>query len=240
MRDSTPQKGPTSSSQEDLPQGSANIAVALRHAISSGHYKFGEKLPTERELAERFRTSRGTIREALRQLEGLKMVRRRRGSGTFVTFLSEDAGSEVVNMTSPIELIDVRAALEPRMAHLAAINASNNDIERIRGALAQLEACGNDPVEFSRADETFHRFIAECTRNTLLMWFYRRINEIRGHTKWHGMRDKILDPARIAKYNQQHRMLFEAIRNRDAASAERVVTEHIADAKRHLLGAADH
>ena len=140
MRDSTPQKGPTSSSQEDLPQGSANIAVALRHAISSGHYKFGEKLPTERELAERFRTSRGTIREALRQLEGLKMVRRRRGSGTFVTFLSEDAGSEVVNMTSPIELIDVRAALEPRMAHLAAINASNNDIERIRGALAQLVA----------------------------------------------------------------------------------------------------
>lgn len=235
----TSQARSDSLSQQERPQGSANIAVALRHSISAGQYKFGEKLPTERELAERFRTSRGTIREALRQLEDLKMVRRRRGSGTFVTFLSEDAGSEVVNMTSPIELIDVRAALEPRMAHLAAINASNNDIERIRGALVRLEACGNDPVEFSRADETFHRYIAECTRNTLMMWFYRRINEIRGHNKWHGMRDKILNPDRIETYNIQHRKLFEAIRNRDAATAERVVAEHIADAKRHLLGVTD-
>ena len=66
--------------------GSAGISAQLRRSILEGVYEFSDRLPAERQLAETFNVSRGTIREALRRLEELGMVTREIGSGTFVTY----------------------------------------------------------------------------------------------------------------------------------------------------------
>lgn len=215
--------------------GSAGIVAHLRRAILDGTYAYSERLPPERELAAHFEASRGTVREALRQLEEMKLVTRRVGSGTFVSHRQFDAHEDVADVTSPLELIQVRLALEPHMARLAVLNATARDLERLHESLQRVEDAA-DPEGFSRADEEFHLSLAECTGNQLIVWLYRRINEVRAHAQWNAMKDQILIPERIHEYNMQHRQLYTAVSRRDVEGAVNTMTEHIEKAHKDLLG----
>ena len=216
--------------------GSAAIAARLRQAILDGRYADGERLPAERDLAQHFEASRSTVREALRRLEESHLVTRRIGSGTFVNHRPALDQGDIAEVTSPVELIDVRLAVEPQMARLVAINATQRDLERLGEALKRVESCGGDRELFSRADEQFHLMMAECTRNPLMVWLYRQINDVRSHALWNGMKDIILTESRIAEYNRQHRELYEAMCNRDVDAATQAIVAHLEKARRDLLG----
>ncbi len=217
--------------------GSAAIAARLRQAILDGRYANGERLPAERDLAIHFESSRSTVREALRRLDEMNLVTRRIGSGTFVNHRQALDKSDIAEVTSPIELIDVRLAIEPQRARLVAVNAAARDLERLGDALGRVEACGEDQEAFSRADEQFHLALAEATRNPLMAWLYHHINDVRSHAQWGRMKDKILTGKRIDEYNRQHRALYDALCNRDVDSAVRIITAHLEKARRDLLGA---
>ncbi len=216
--------------------GSAAIAARLRQAILDGKYADGERLPAERDLARHFDASRSTVREALRRLEEMHLVSRRIGSGTFVNYKPALDESNIAEVTSPIELIEVRLAIEPQMARLVAVNATARDLERLGEALRRVENCGEDREYFSRADEQFHLMLAESTRNPLMVWLYRQINDVRSHAQWDGMKDKILTAARIAGYNRQHRELYTALCNRDVDAAVEIIDAHLEKARGDLLG----
>ncbi len=220
-------------------KGSAAIATTLQKAILEGSYAYGERLPPERDLAKHYKTSRSTIREALRRLEDLKLVSRRIGSGTYVSYHRTPDGHVMAYRTSPVELIEVRLGIEPQMARLAALHATIEDLGRLEATMDELERIGADRDAFSNADEQFHLRLAECTRNPLMIWLYKHINDIRGHAAWHRMKEKILTPERIAIYNEQHRRVFEAISHRDAESAANIVRDHIEKARQDLLGVED-
>ncbi len=217
--------------------GSANIAVELRQAILGGDLVFGQKLPPERSLALQFGASRNTVREALRQLEENDLVSRRVGSGTYVIYRDTNDRDDAADATSPLELIEVRFAVEPNMTRLAVQNAGARDLERLEEALINLEKAGDDPKRFSRADEAFHLCLAECSRNPLMAWLYKQVNEVRGNTLWFEAREKILTPARIAEYNREHRQLYEAIRRREMDNALSLINDHLNDARTDLIGA---
>ncbi|HLB81363.1 MAG TPA: FadR/GntR family transcriptional regulator [Dongiaceae bacterium] len=221
----------------DPVRGSAWITAQLRQAIREGGYAHGEKLPAERQLAEAFGASRTTVRIALGQLEADRLVRRRVGSGTFVNYRAPGDAEDIAEQTSPIELIDVRLGVEPHMVRLAVLNAAARDIDRLAEAIQRMDADCVDAEGFTRWDEQFHLLMAECTRNPLMVWIYRQINEVRAHAQWDSMKDKVLTPARIAEYNRQHRALFEALRSRDVEAAAAIVTNHLHYARRQLLGA---
>ena len=224
---------------DTVTKGSAAIATTLQKAILKGTFAYGERLPPERDLAKHYDTSRSTVREALRRLEDLKLVTRRIGSGTYVNYHRTPDGHVMATRTSPIELIEVRLGIEPQMARLAALHATIEDLGRLEAAIMELEKAGEDRDAFSNADEQFHLRLAECTRNPLMIWLYRHINDIRGHAAWNRMKEKILTPERIAAYNEHHRRIFEAISNRDAESAANIVREHIEKAHQDLLGVED-
>jgi GntR family uxuAB operon transcriptional repressor len=217
--------------------GAAVIAAQLREAITSGTYAHGQRLPAERHLAAHFGASRTTVREALRQLEDQTLVTRRVGSGTFVNRPAAAPDEAIVEVISPLELIEVRQVIEPHLARMAVVHATARDLERMAEALAQLEGADADQERFSSADERFHLALAEAADNRLMVWLYRHINEIRGHAQWGAMKRKILTPATIDLYNQQHRALYDAIRSRDVETAVRVITLHLDKARRDLLGA---
>lgn len=219
--------------------GAANIAVELRQAILLGDFLHGEKLPPERSLAEAFGASRNTVREALRVLEEDGMVSRRIGSGTYVTFKNDSDRDEAAEATSPLELIDAREAIEPQMVRLAVKNASNRDIDRLEVALLRLERSVDDYRRFSRADEVFHLCIAECSRNPMMVWLYRQVNEVRGNALWYGVRGKILTRERMEQYNIEHRELFDAIRLRDMEKALAIINNHMNKARADILGASE-
>ena len=230
-------------SNEALPdavtKGSAAIATTLQKAILEGSYAYGERLPPERDLAKHYKTSRSTIREALRRLEDLKLGSRRIGSGTYVSYHRTPDGHVMAYRTSPVELIEVRLGIEPQMARLAALHATIEDLGQLEAAIEELEKIGADRDAFSNADEQFHLRLAECTRNPLMIWLYKHINDIRGHAAWHRMKEKILTPERIRIYNDQHRRIFDAISQRDAESAWNIVRDHIEKARQDLLGVED-
>jgi len=218
------------------PGGSAHIATQLRRAILDGNYGYRERVPSERELASDFGAARGTVRAALKQLEEMHLVVRRPGAGTFVRYRGQADEEDIAEQTSPLELIEVRLSVEPSVARLAVMHANTKDLERIEEALLRVEAAGADVEAFSRADEAFHLALAESTRNPLMVWLYRHINDVRGHAQWSVRKDKILTAERITEYNVQHRKLFAAVASRDAQSATDVMTRHLEKARRDLLG----
>ena len=137
----------------DPVRGSAWITGQLRQAIQEGHYTHGEKLPAERQLAEAFGTSRTTVRMALDHLENERLVTRRVGSGTFVNYRPPNEAEEVAEMTSPVELIEVRLGLEPHMVRLAVLNATARDVDRLSEIVLQLEKGPLDAERFTQLDE---------------------------------------------------------------------------------------
>lgn len=217
--------------------GGANaIANKLRNAIIEGSFTYRERMPSERALAKQFGAARGTIRSALHQLEEMNLVTRRAGSGSFVCYRGYADHEDITELTSPLELIEVRLAIEPAMARLAVINANAQDLERMADTLHRVESAGADPELFSEYDESFHMALAESARNPLMLWLYRHINEVRGHAQWTARKDKVLTPLKIKQYNQQHRDLYTAISRRDVDEADKVLREHLTQAKADLLG----
>lgn len=213
------------------------IASVLRREIVDGVYAYRDRLPAERLLAERFRAARGTVRSALQHLEQARLLTREPGRGAFVSYRGFAPQEDIAELTSPLELIDVRVAVEPDMARLAVRHANAQDLKRMRDALERVEGCNGDAEIFSRADEAYHLCLAECTRNPLMLWLYRHINEVRHHTQWNIRKDKILIPEAIEGYNRQHRALYEAIVARDADTAAQILIDHLKQARTDLLGA---
>ncbi len=216
-------------------RGAHWVADRLRRAILDGAYGQGRRMPAERQIAQALSVSRGTVREALKLLREDGMVERRIGIGTFVAPAGEAREEDIAEITSPLELMDVRAAIEPRIVRLVVLNAKPRDMVRLTDALAGLERCGSDRDSFSDWDQRFHLAMAEATHNPLMIAIYRQINHVRAHSQWQAIKDKVLTPERIAAYNREHRLLFEAIRTRDVEAALAVVSAHLESARGDLL-----
>ena len=211
-----------------------SIAAQLARQILDGSLATGDRLPPERSLAESFSASRGTVREALRSLSARGLVARRVGSGTFVIYEPDAGEADVSEITSPLELVEVRAAIEPQMARLAVRNATARDMAALERALIEMEGV-KDAERFSLADEMFHLRLAEATHNPLLVEIYHRINHVRAHQQWDSIKNKILTPDQIVAYNGEHRALLAALSSRDADHAVEVVVAHMDRARADLM-----
>jgi DNA-binding FadR family transcriptional regulator len=220
-------------------RGANSITARLRRAIETGVYSDGDQLPPERQLAVAFGTARSTIRKALDQLEQKGIVVRRVGSGTFVNYSGpvQDGMSDVTDLISPLQLIETRFAVEPYMARLAALHASARDIDAIDSILMRLEAVGADQDLFTRLDSEFHLQLARCSRNPLILRLYQQINTVRAHAQWDNMKSIILTREKMAFYNQQHRAILDALRQRDLQSASEQIAKHLETARQDLVGA---
>lgn len=217
---------------------SADIAGTLRKQIASARFALNERLPPERLLAEQFGVARGTVREALRQLEETGFVQRRPGSGTYVTWTGDTAGRSVVETVRPLELVDARLGVEPHMCRLAVLQATEADFARLESHLRAMERCEGDPRGFAGEDEAFHLALAACTRNPMIQWMMEKIHEVRTHAQWERMRTITLTPGIIRTYNLQHREVVDAIARRESEAAALAMKRHLASARESLVAAA--
>ncbi len=216
----------------------ADIAGFLREQIISAQFALNDRLPPERTLAGQFGVARGTIREALKQLEDTAFVERRAGSGTYVTYSDRDEVRSIVETARPLELIDARFAVEPQMVRLAVLHATEFDLAKAEAHLQTMETCGSDAIAFADADDRFHLALARCSQNALIVWMMEKMHEVRSHAQWARMRTITLDAEIIKHYNHQHRSIIDAIRSRNAEAAGRLMKEHLESARRSLIEAA--
>ena len=224
----------------DVPHrlGAADIAAKIRREIADGTLQLHDRLPPERRLAASYGVARGTVRDALMRLADEKIVEIRAGSGTYIVHDEMGRITSPIGQANPLELIDARFALEPHMCRLAVLHGRRHDFDRMKVHCEQMESSLSDPVRFAEADADFHRVIANCTDNPLLIWIVGQITSVRSQDEWCRMRQLTLDERMISQYNVQHRQILDAIRSREPERAANQMKEHLETARLSLTRAS--
>ncbi|MGQ3674801.1 FadR/GntR family transcriptional regulator [Xanthobacter sp. TB0139] len=214
------------------------VVDTLTMRIVSQEYGTDERLPSERALAQELGVARNTVREALDLLETRGMIRRRAGSGSFVTYDPEgesEALSPVAAETGPLQLQVVRSMLEPEMVRLAIIHMSPRQIEALGATLSDMEAEHTDAVAFMRLEEEFHRQIAAGTGNPLLIACYNLVIDTCRQAFRTAMYRRHLTPRRIEARQNTYNALFNAIAARDIAEASEFMKLALIEDQKFLL-----
>src|SRR6266702_8595071 len=152
---------------------STQIVAQVREALFAKELKPGDFLGTEKDLAARFAVSRIVARDALRTLEalGIAEIRMGKGGGARVARgnprLFAEALAVQLDLTgvSPAEIMDAQRAIECLAAELAAENATDADIARLRQIVAESEASLNDAARTTELGAAFHLAVAEASHN---------------------------------------------------------------------------
>lgn len=197
----------------------------------------GDKLPSERELAEALGVSRGSIRDAIRSLELLGLVEPRQGAGTIVREVTADAlVNPLANMLvrqreQVVELLDFRKMLEPPLAGRAATHASSEEISELEEILERQEAKLNKGNLAIGEDSDFHYTVALASGNTIVLKLLDVLMDMLRDT-----RERSLQLAgRPQKSLAGHKRILAAIKRRDAEAATAAMRRHIEDVEEIVL-----
>jgi DNA-binding FadR family transcriptional regulator len=218
-----------------------DLAANLEAMIADGTLAKGARIPGERELAASMGVSRASVRSALRDLELKGLVDRRPGRGTIITDNSErlrEAGSLLGSLDSGqrdvLEVMDLRATIEPPIAARAAARATAADIRRLRAILEMAESTTavNDVV---RLDEDFHRQISRTTHNALL----ERLLETTTTWMAPSRGTTLQSRGRVAASLAAHREVVVAIAAHDPDAAAAAMARHIQQVNAALADAAN-
>ena len=215
------------------------VAAHLKSLILAGRYSPGDRLPTQRELAEQLGVARVSVREGVRQLVegGYLEVRRGAAGGAFVTELSRPLEAwrrRLRSMAGELdELIDFRVALESRAASLAAERATRADLVEIRTALKVMRAPRSPEREprsaFRHADGLFHDALSKAARNRRLDAAIREA------------RLELFTPYDLLNFDEpvrpvldDHQAIYTAVRDGDSGRAAALMAEHIEHTRQQL------
>lgn len=194
----------------------------------------GDKLPAERELAEKLGVSRSSIRDAMRRLQLIGLVEPRQGAGTVVREISpETLVSPLANVISHkrqlvSELLDFRMMLEPPLAARAAEHASPEQVsqmEEILSRQATLLQAGHLAVE---EDAEFHYCIAQASGNSVVLKVLDVLMDLLRETRSQSLQTE----GRPMKSLAGHKRILAAIKRRDGVGAETAMRQHIGDVEK--------
>jgi len=199
------------------------VCDAVRSAIVAGRYRPGDRLPSERELAEQFGVNRSSIREALHRLEAWGLVEIRHGGGAIVQDLLAGTGLHVlpwllapdgeIDSAMLADVLSLRVGLLGFAGEQAALRGEENDLAQLAGAVERIEASGTRE-DIQRADYAFFEALVAATHNRALMLVVAAITPVYEQNR----------EAFVALYPDQmdtmlHRACVAAIERRDADGA---------------------
>ncbi|MBT9244651.1 FCD domain-containing protein [Gemmobacter fulvus] len=214
---------------------SQNVARQIELLILRGILRPGERLPAERELAERMGVSRPSLREALEGLEAKGLVTSRPGSGVFIADVLGSAFSPALielfaaHDEAVFDYLDFRRDLEGLAADRAARLGSDTDLEVIATIYAKMEAAHQkrDPTDEAGLDAQFHMAIIEASHNVVMLHMMRSMFELLMQGVFYNRqmmfknrmtRDMLLD---------QHRAINAGIQARDPKAARAAIVAHL-------------
>ena len=204
------------------------LAEQILQLIAGGEFTPGARLPSERNLADRFQVSRTAVREAVIALEVQERVEVRLGSGIYVReHPATGKATYVPAGPGPFELLRARRLIEGEIAAQAAELRKDADIDRIYAALANMRDNCDDKRANEAADLQFHIRIAEATGNAVLAHVVHALwDQLRGPI-WTQLEQHFHTPALRQASLEDHRKIFGAIVSRAAPLARNAMHEHI-------------
>ena len=213
------------------------IVAQIEGLIENGHLKVGDQLPPERKLADIFKVSRHSVREAIRILEQKQILKSRTGSGTFV--VTEDESTLVEFLTGSLrrkksklfEIFQFRRMLEPQIAALAAQNATPESIGKIENTQQAYQAVRDDPKSLKEKDQLFHLALARATGNTVLLQIMERLTDVLGESRVELSQSFTRHKVSL----KGHARIVAAIRRRDVDAAHQAMNTHLDEIEKVLF-----
>ena len=215
-----------------------NVIEQIMDLIKSNELKPGDKLPPERELAEKLSISRGSLREAFRVLESKGLIKSKPGGGRSIREIRKNGHNNTENIilslekSSILELLEAREIFEVKIVELAARRATAEDIELIEKALDKMnkEEISNDKK--IESDTEFHLTIARASRNfvfvNIMQLHLDLLKETREKT-W-----KI--PGRREEQQEEHQAIFQAIKEHNGKKANEAMLRHLRSIRKVVVG----
>lgn len=208
---------------------SARAAQQIQELIRTGELREGERLPSERELSEYLGVSRTVVREAIKLLKAVGLVRVKQGVGTFIAEPGPDvleapliafmgSGPKVIS-----DLHQVREILEPAIVALAAHSITEEQIARLEQAVTDMEENIHHLQRHTEADQRFHSTLAEATQNSILQLLSYSIVDLTQKERHLSF----ASPGATERGCYHHRRILEALQQRDAQRARAAMQDHL-------------
>lgn len=205
------------------------IALHIEELVISGKLKQGDKLPPERELAEKFGVARGVIREAVKLLGARGLVVVKPGRGTFIAEISSDSIIEHLGRffrlghRSHSDLNELRSILESEIAYLAAQRATAKDLAEMKQTIQEMDENIDMPERYIDADMRFHLALARAAQNVMFPLLTEVLTDM--------LRESRLMIFQVSgapdRGQAWHRKIYEAIEKRDAEVARETMRQHM-------------
>ena len=214
---------------------SDQVQEELIKALIRDGLKPGDKLPTERELAEQFQVSRATVREALNQMRRAGFTETRRGlyGGSYIAepcarLITENFQSLVaLRVVDFAHLIDARLHFEPEIARTAAIYATEAEVGALTELLDNVEKVSESNCKEARLmNVRFHYEVSRITKNQILVFITEAITQVYSGILIE-LTQESLDRSEVHRLVDEHREILDRIAARDAPGAARVARKHL-------------
>ena len=213
------------------------LAAQLRAAITGGQYQVGAKLPSEAELTAKHAVSRTVVREAIAALRSDGLVEARQGAGVFVVSnrtgpASPFHGIDIQKLSSVIEVLELRTAIEVEAAGLAAMRCSPAQEEAIFECIAEIDVCIAGDTSTTEADFALHLAIADATNNPRFRLMLDMLGQEAIPRRKLEQEERGAASREYASQLQgEHRLIAGAIADRDPARARSAMRTHLEGAQ---------
>jgi len=214
-----------------------SVMEQIMNLLKNKELKPGDQLPPERELAEKFSISRGSLREAFRVLESRGLIKSKPGGGRFIRELKKDTIINAENIilslekSSILELLEAREMFEVKIAEVAAQRAIPEDIELIKKSLSNAKKEEKLDDKEMKRDTEFHIAVARASHNfvfiNILKLHLDLLRETRGKTWQISGRKK--------EQQQEHQNIFKAIKEHNSKKASEAMLKHLIGVRKAIM-----
>ncbi|WP_102348395.1 FadR/GntR family transcriptional regulator [Bacillus sp. Marseille-P3661] len=207
-----------------------HIVNNLKDLITSGDLKVGDKMPTEKEVCEKLKVGRSSVREAYRVLNALGYIELIPGRGAFVKRITEEDNASIanwfeINGVQIQDFMEVRQGIETLAVTLAIKNGKDSDFNELKIINEKFKKAVEDynVVQLISLDELFHKKIVDATHNILLIEIYKLITDSfkNYRTKSFSVKEKAIHAL------EPHNNIVRAILEKDESLAAAEVARHI-------------
>ena len=217
-----------------------SVSADLARQIADGLVAVGQRLPSERVLAQSYAVSRPTVREAIIALELDGLVEVRQGSGVYVTATTPRGGAAAEADMGPFEVLEARRAIEGEAAALAALRITNAQVDELAAILAEMAAeSGRDIGRTEDADRRFHLAIAAATQNSAVVAAVEMLWEARARSPQYKLMSDKAHAAGVVPLIDEHAAIVAALRGRQPDGARAAMRGHLTRVLDSIMAATE-
>lgn len=211
---------------------SEKVIEQIKEMLSNESLKKGEKLPSERQMAENLQISRTSVREAIKELEIMGLIESKQGEGNYIKNNFEDILFEpfstmfLLKESNPQEILELRNIIEKGTVVLAAERITTEELQEIRKLLDTAKDSDSE-YDLVKLDVLFHYKIAQASKNFLLQSILNAVSSLIESSIKDIRKNILVEENHKEIIKQQHNSIYEALKNNDPKIAEDAMSNHL-------------